>query len=405
MSSNRFAGTPEARWPDEAVARGVRDVIADDLGTRAAGILAIHVSHGVVVLGGTTETLLAKQAAEQAAKSVRGVRAVVNELQVRPATSPDETIAADVRRTWTSLPCAAADRLKVDVQGGTVTLRGVIDSAQRKQWAARAAAGVRGVIAVRDDLLVSPPPTRSDADIRQDVRRRLDWALPLDAGAVAVQVSNGSVTLDGKVATPADLDRAEVLAGVTGARAVDVSKLAVDPEAFPSEPRAPTAAFASDQALAQVVRDAMFYDPRLDSYDVTVRVSQGVATLTGRAPTLLAASAARADAQGTVGVKKVIDGISIPAPPVHSDALLAQRIREAFARDPLTDLGNVRVQANAGLVRLFGPVAGQLAHTRALEVASAVPGVQALRDDIRIAPAQAPPPKDMKRQSRSAPTR
>lgn len=405
MGSSRFAGTPEARWPDEAVARGVRTAVADELGRDALASLSIDVRHGVALLAGTTGTLLAKEAAGEAAKPVRGVRSVVNEVEVHPATAPDEAIAADVRRAWAALPSSDEARLKVDAHDGIVTLRGTVDSQQRRRWAAHAAAGVRGVVAVHDELLVRPPPSRPDADILRDVRGRLRWALPLDAGDVSVEVRGGDVTLNGKVATAADLDRAARLAWVTGVRGVDASKLTVDPGAFPSEPRAPAAAFASDDAVAQAVRDAMFYDPRLDSYDVTVKVRDGVATLTGSVSSLLQARAAREDALGTVGIKKVLDRISIPAPPVASDALLARQVREAFARDPMTDLTNVHVKVDRGLVRLFGPVAGQLAHTRALEIASSVHGVRALEDDLRAAVEQAPPSSVPTRRSRGSPKR
>ncbi len=404
MSSNRFAGTPEARWPDDAVERAVRSAIGDELGPHAGAALSVAVKHGVTQLTGTTDTLLEKSAAEEAAKSVRGVRSVVNELVVHTVQRPDSVIGGDVRRSWGVLPCAQEDRLKVDVQRGTVTLRGAVDSQQRKRWVARSAAGVRGVVAVQDQILVRTPPARTDADILQDVRGRLHWRLPLEAGAIAVRVNGGTVGLSGRVATPADFDRAEMLARVAGARAVDASGLAIDPGAFPRELPAPPAVPASDDAMAQAIRDAMFYDPRLDSFDVSVSVDHGVATLTGHVSSLLAAGAAREDAAGTPGITRTIDQISIPFAPVASDALLARSVREAFARDPLADLGSVRVQANRGLVRLFGTVAGQLARGRALEIAPTVRGVQALVDDIKVAEEQAPGTQSgqSRRQSRAS---
>ncbi len=403
MGSGRFAGTPEAHWPDQAVARGVRAAIADQLGSAAAGTLSVQVKHGVAVLKGATDTLLAKQGAGEAAKAVRGVRAVVNQVDVHPPTVPDQTIAAGIRRAWSVLPCGEQSRLKVDARDGVVTLRGVLASQQQKRWAAQAAAGVRGVVGVHDEILVSPPPARPADQIAEDVRNRLRWALPLDGKDIAVQVNHGVVTLTGKVATPADFDRAEMLATqVTGVYAADVASLAVDPAAFPAEPHAPAAAFASDDAVAQAVRDAMFYDPRLDSYDVAVSVHRGVATLTGQVPTLRAARAAVKDALGTVGVSRTIDRIGV-APAPASDALLARGIRESLARDPMADLAKLRVQVRRGRARLFGTVGGQLAHTRALEVAASVRGVQSLQDDIRVADQRAPAPSGPHRQSRAAP--
>lgn len=383
--SARVAGTPQAHRPDEAVARVARAAVAEQLGPRAAGRVTVSVKDRLAVLTGNTDTLLAKLAVAEAVESVRGVRSVINKVEVHPAMQADSTIAQDVRRSWDTLPRAEQNALAVDVRQGIVKVSGTVQSEQLRQWAGRAAAGVRGVIDVRNEIAVTPPPRRSDAAIAEDVQRRLRWALPLDAGAIAVAVRDGTVFLRGSVATPADFKRAEMLSRVTGTRAVDASKLDVDPDAFPGGPRVTATHRASDEALAQAIRDALFYDPQVDSDRLLVRVRDSVATVDGKVPNLRTARAALEDVRGTAGITRTIDLMSVPAAPVASDALVARRVREAFARDPLDDLRTLGVQADRGLVQLFGPVAGQLAHARALEVASSVQGVRALEDGITLA--------------------
>lgn len=52
----------------------------------ASAVLEARVHHGMVTLRGSVATNAARYAAEEAVRRVDGVRAVINELEVRPAS-------------------------------------------------------------------------------------------------------------------------------------------------------------------------------------------------------------------------------------------------------------------------------------------------------------------------------
>jgi len=76
---------------------------------------------------------------------------------------------------------------------------------------------VRGVV---NELFVAPS-FRVDADITQAVRQRLSTSAPIASDALRVTVHQGTVTLEGTVASWAERQEAGLLAGeVRGVRAV-----------------------------------------------------------------------------------------------------------------------------------------------------------------------------------------
>ena len=108
-------------------------------------ILALSAQAGVVTLTGHVESLSEKLAAEQAAFRVRGVKAVAEEIEVRlpferRRDDADIAAAAIDRLGWNDkIP---ADRVKVKVEKGWVTLTGTADWAfhkgSRPRWTCNA---------------------------------------------------------------------------------------------------------------------------------------------------------------------------------------------------------------------------------------------------------------------------
>lgn len=382
-SSNRFRGTPEAYWPDQAVARLVRDALIDQLGKAAVAKLDATVEHGIVLLSGEVDTLLAKQASVAAAEAIRGVRAVVNEIFVDLPRRRDMAVADDIRRALETNALRGWRGVDVTVNKGIVTLTGTVDSGQEKQVASALAAGVAGVIDVRNQMGVTPTRRRPDSEIVRDVQSRLYWALPIDSHFVSVQCANGRVTLSGRVATPADRNKALALSWMSGVRQIDGSRLVVDPGAFPSEPRPRVIPGASDASISTAVRDALFYDPRVPR-EVTVQVRHAVATLSGTPSTLSQKRAAIEDARDTTGVERVEDLMIVLPTSRMSDDEIAYVLKRALARDPVVDLQGLDVDVVDGEVLIRGRVAGELAHARALDIGSAVPGVRSIGDGIIV---------------------
>lgn len=128
----------------------VRMAVIDEL-NREPDVFARHISvtavDGAVTLGGHVLTLHAKHTAVRAAKRVRGVGAVADEIDVRPTDlgwRGNDEIAEDIARlrTWnTQIP----DSVEVEVNDGRVYLSGWVESAERRATAEAAISHVAGV--------------------------------------------------------------------------------------------------------------------------------------------------------------------------------------------------------------------------------------------------------------------
>ena len=96
----------------------------------SAGHIGVAANAGVVSLSGYVDSYAEKHAAETAARRVKGVRAVAEEIEVR--------LAMDSRRSDAQIAAAAIERLswnvtvpkdsvQVKVENGWVTLTGQVD--------------------------------------------------------------------------------------------------------------------------------------------------------------------------------------------------------------------------------------------------------------------------------------
>lgn len=114
-----------------------------------AAAKGLTIENGVVVLTGLVRTYAEKIAAERAVKSVKGVRAVAEELVVRVPSDldiGDGVIASrclDLIRWNTALP---DDRMQIKVQQGWVTLEGDVDWQYQKEGAQNAIQKLAGVV-------------------------------------------------------------------------------------------------------------------------------------------------------------------------------------------------------------------------------------------------------------------
>jgi osmotically-inducible protein OsmY len=97
---------------------------------------ALAVKDGVVTLSGFVPTFWDKDAAEKAAKRVYGVKAVANDISVKPLwqrTDPEiARDAIDELERHISIP---SDKIKVTVKNGWVTLEGTVDYELQKKLA------------------------------------------------------------------------------------------------------------------------------------------------------------------------------------------------------------------------------------------------------------------------------
>jgi osmotically-inducible protein OsmY len=195
-----------------------------DVDSSAIGIVA---KNGVITLTGFIDSYAGKLAAERAAKRVRGVRAVANDIDVRlklGRTDPD--IARDVARAL-ELRIGVPESVQVVVHDGHVTLTGKVSWIAQRKNAEKAVAHVRGVRGVFNHIEVTPDRTH------QDVRRRIVEALhrqaDVNARHISVGISGEVAVLTGTVGTWNEREAAERAAtDAPGIRWVD-NRIVVEP--------------------------------------------------------------------------------------------------------------------------------------------------------------------------------
>jgi osmotically-inducible protein OsmY len=174
-----------------------------------AAAIGVAVEDGVVTLFGHVASHAEKMAAEHAAVRVRGVKAIISELEVKLPDSShftDEELAnlAVQSLSWnTQIP---ADRVKVRVEHGWITLEGDVDWHYQKTAAYNTVCNLKGVRGVSDRVVIRPSTisTTVEAHIEAALRRRFGTR----KNHITIETSGDHVTLRGAVSTLAE--RAEI---------------------------------------------------------------------------------------------------------------------------------------------------------------------------------------------------
>jgi osmotically-inducible protein OsmY len=195
-----------------------------------AGGIGVAAKGGVVTLTGYIDSYAGKLAAERAAKRVRGVRAVANDIQVTLRLErTDADIAADVARVL-ALHSIVPNSVQAAVHNGNVTLTGKVDWLFQKRNAEKALRHIRGVRNIVDYITVAPRA------VERDVRHRIVEALHrnanVDAQHVTVTVSGDTTTLTGRVGSWLQRETAERAAADAPGIAHVENHIVVEPPSF-----------------------------------------------------------------------------------------------------------------------------------------------------------------------------
>ena len=118
------------RRPDPDIARGAMEAIKRELPYSWEEIKVI-VEDGLITLEGKVEWHYQRQRAEDAVQYLRGVRGVINLIEVRPRVAPVE-IKHQIEEALRRAAEIDASRLSVEAHGGEVVLWGTV-----RTWAER----------------------------------------------------------------------------------------------------------------------------------------------------------------------------------------------------------------------------------------------------------------------------
>jgi osmotically-inducible protein OsmY len=202
----------------EDLRQDVIDELTWDRSLDTPGIgVAVH--DDAVTLTGHVRSYAERRAAEKAAKRVRGVIAVANELEVRLPSSllrddTDIATAAASALKWSAL---VPSTVSATVESGWVMLDGEVDWAYQRRSAEIAVRDLAGVRGVANQIRVKPRAVPKDVIDR--IKSAFHRSAQIDADHISVAVSGGSVTLSGNVRSWSERAEAEhaarAAAGVT----------------------------------------------------------------------------------------------------------------------------------------------------------------------------------------------
>jgi osmotically-inducible protein OsmY len=178
-----------------------------------AAEIGVTAKDGIVTLSGTVNSFTKKMEAENAAKNVIGVRAVVEEIDVDFENSlrkRDEEIAEEalsaMKWNW-SVP---DERIKLKVEDSWVTLEGSVEWNYQREAAQKCVSDLIGVKGVTNKIkLESKIP---DVVERTDIENALSRSWLVDDRKIKVSVNKNKVTLRGSVESLFQKDEAERLA-------------------------------------------------------------------------------------------------------------------------------------------------------------------------------------------------
>lgn len=365
----------------------ITDAIEDELLLDDAVFLNnIDVStiDGIVTLSGKVDNLLEKQRAARIAETVKGVKSVVNQITVRSTGRSDSEIRQDVNDALLKDPATDSYEISAAVEDGIVTLTGTVESWAERDLSEKVAKGVRGVLGIDNRISVSYETDRPDHEIKAEVENKLEWDTLVDDYLIDVKVTDGKVSLSGTIGSAAEKRQARMDAWVAGVKSVNDKGLKIRDWAEDEELRKSKFVHKPDDEIREAINDALLWDPRVNSFNVTPHVSNAHVTLRGEVDNLKAKRAAAQDARNTTGVSYVANRIKVRTDDQIGDETIEQNVRDALKRDAFVEKFDITVDAINGVVDLYGEVDSYFEKSRADEVASRVNGVLSVDNNLVV---------------------
>lgn len=202
----------------------LRDAVVNELEADPE-VLAKHISvtaiDGAITLGGHVMRDHDKHAAVRAAERVPAVRAVADDIEVRPPSlhqRADDEIAEEIahlRSQSTQIP----DSVGAQVREGCVILHGEVELASQRDAAESAVRQLTGVRAVGNLIRIKPGTEPTAAEVERRVQEAITGMADLHARSIRVTMNDNTVHLHGHLPSLAALQTAlhaaETAPGVT----------------------------------------------------------------------------------------------------------------------------------------------------------------------------------------------
>ena len=166
-----------------------------------AAEIGVTVKDGIVTLTGVVDSYVKKMEAEDAAKNVTGVKAVVEKLEIKFNNSfenkDDNEIAEEVLNAYKWNWRIPNDRIKIKVEKGWITLEGELAWNYEREAAKDAVKNLLGVTGISNNIIIKSEI--GNATEKSDIENALKRNWSIYGTDIAVDVSGHIATLNGTV--------------------------------------------------------------------------------------------------------------------------------------------------------------------------------------------------------------
>ncbi|RED43655.1 osmotically-inducible protein OsmY [Winogradskyella eximia] len=172
--------------------------------------IGVVVEDGTVMLTGVLDDYRKKVAAEDAVKNVRGVKALVGDIQVKYGANYQKTdleISKAIVKAFEWNTAVPEDEISVEVRDGWVNLSGEVDWAYQKDAAKRVAENIIGVKWINNAITIKQ--SIQPADVKEQINKAFLRSADIEANAITVEATEGLVKLFGTVHSIAEKKAAE----------------------------------------------------------------------------------------------------------------------------------------------------------------------------------------------------
>ncbi|WP_179320092.1 BON domain-containing protein [Winogradskyella helgolandensis] len=162
--------------------------------------IGVIVKNGVVTLSGTVDSYVKKREAENAAKSVFGVKAVAEDIEVQYGESfkksdTEIALAAVNALKWNiSVP---SNKIEVKVENGWIYLTGEVMWAFEQNAAKKAVENLSGVKYVVNNITLKNSVDASNIEAK--IKKAFERSADIDSKGITVKTEGHTVTLSGRV--------------------------------------------------------------------------------------------------------------------------------------------------------------------------------------------------------------
>jgi osmotically-inducible protein OsmY len=189
--------------------------------------IGVAAQDGIITLTGMVDSYAKKSEAEDAAQKVAGVKVVIEQIEVFLSNEmqTDQEIAQGILNALAA-SWIPAEKLKIKVEHGVVTLEGTLHWNFQKQAAKKSIKNITGITKIKN-LIIIRAETHDEVEKKHlEDALRLNWSM--DQQDVRVKVDGKTVTLNGVVNSYYQKEEAERMAWQAPGVNVVVNELAID---------------------------------------------------------------------------------------------------------------------------------------------------------------------------------